>query len=146
MPTRFLSLFAILAGSAAHAAEYPFVFKDVGDEAGVFPHVAGLRGHGVAWGDVDGDGFLDLFVTTFHNAGSKAGMLLRNTKGKFTLDPHEHLRTSGIGSGALSADFDRDGKLDLFGERPPRVDRPIPLVYLKPSSNFPARTRPPEAA
>ena len=35
------------------AAGYPFVFKDAGDEAGLFPHVAGIRGHGVAWGDVE---------------------------------------------------------------------------------------------
>ncbi len=115
MPLRFwFPLTALVCVPAAHAADYPFVFKDVGDDAHVFPHVAGIRGHGVAWGDVDGDGFPDLFVTTFHNAGSKAGMLLRNTKGKFTLDPQEHLRTSGIGSGALFADLTNSGRLDLY--------------------------------
>lgn len=109
-----------LAGTAALAAEpgkpaaYPFAFRDVGDEAGVFPHVAGIRGHGVAWGDVDGDGWPDLFVATFHNQGSKPGMLLRNEKGKFRPDPQEHLRTTGIGSGALFVDLTNSGRLDLY--------------------------------
>src|SRR5262249_28974650 len=102
-----------LAGSA-DAADYPFVFKDVGDDAGVIPHVAGIRGHGVAWGDVDGDGWPDLFVATFHNNGSKPSVFLRNDKGKFRPDPQEHLRTSGIGSGALFADLTNSGRLDLY--------------------------------
>jgi len=95
-------------------AEYPFAFKDVGDEAGVFPHVAGIRGHGVAWGDADGDGFPDLFATTFHNSGSKPAVFLRNVKGKFSPHPQESLRTSGIGSGALFADLNNSGRLDLY--------------------------------
>src|SRR5262249_23680215 len=102
-----------LAGSA-DAADYPFVFKDVGDDAGVIPHVAGIRGHGVAWADVEGDGWPDLFAATFHNNGSKPSVFLRNDKGKFRLDPQEHLRTSGIGSGALFADLTNSGRLDLY--------------------------------
>src|SRR5262249_44731706 len=81
------------------ASEDPFVFRDVGDEAGIFPHVAGIRGHGAAWGDVDGDGWPDLFVATFHNQGSKPGIFLRNERGKFRPDGQEHLRTSGRARG-----------------------------------------------
>jgi hypothetical protein len=92
----------------------PFVFRDVGDEAGVFPHVAGSRGHGAAWGDVDGDGWPDLFVATFHNKGSKPGLLLRNEKGKFRPDLHAGVNTSGIGSGALFVDLTNNGRLDLY--------------------------------
>ena len=99
---------------AEPATKYPFVFKDVGDEAGAFPHVGGIRGHGVAWGDVDGSGFPALFVATFHNAGSKASVFLRNDKGKFKLDDQEQLRTSGIGSGALFVDLTNKGRLDLY--------------------------------
>lgn len=101
-------------GSPGQAADYPFVFKDVGDEAGLFPHVAGIRGHAAAWGDVDGNGWPDLYVGTFHNAGSKPGMYLRNDRGKFQLDPQEQLRTSGIGSGALFLDLTNRGRLDLY--------------------------------
>ena len=110
-----LPCLALLAfASAATAADYPFAFKDVGDDAGLFPHAAGLRAHAVAWGDVDNSGFPSLFIGTFHNAGSKASVFLRNEKGKFRLDDQEHLRTSGIASGALFADFTNAGKLDLY--------------------------------
>jgi len=107
-------LFAAEREEKKPPAGYPFVFKDVGDEAGIFPHVAGIRGHAAAWGDADGDGWPDLFVGTFHNAGSKAGVFLRNEKGKFQLDKQEHLRTSGIGSGALFVDLTNSGRLDLY--------------------------------
>lgn len=108
-------LLAVLtAPGPGWSADYPFVFRDVGDEAGIFPHVAGIRGHGAAWGDVDGDGWPDLFVATFHNMGSKPSIFLRNNKGKFRLDKQELLQTSGIGSGALFADLMNQGRLDLY--------------------------------
>jgi len=53
-------------------------------------------------------------VGTFHNAGSKPGMLLRNEKGTFRLDEQEHLRTTGIGSGALFLDLNNNGRLDFY--------------------------------
>ncbi len=103
-----------LTCSAAAQTKQPFVFRDVGDEAGLFPHVGGIRGHGAAWGDIDGSGYPALFVNAFHDAGSKPAMLFRNNKGKFTLDPQEHVRTSGMGSGALFVDLTNNGKLDLY--------------------------------
>src|SRR4051812_19332261 len=86
-------LFGVGLDAAAPPSErrQPFVFEDVGEKSGLLPHAAGIRGHAAAWGDVDGDGWPDLFVGTFHNNGSKPGMLLRNVKGKFTLDKQEHL-------------------------------------------------------
>lgn len=107
-----IAWFVPLAGSVF--ADSPFVFRDVGESSGIFPHAEGIRGHGAAWGDVDGDGWPDLFVATFHNAGSKPSLFVRNEKGKFRLDQQEHLRTSGMGSGALFADFTNSGRLDLY--------------------------------
>lgn len=96
------------------APPYPFSFRDVGEETGLFPEVGGIRGHGAAWGDIDGSGYPALFVVSFHDNGSKAAMLFRNNKGKFQLDPQEHVRTSGAGSGALFVDLTNNGRLDLI--------------------------------
>src|SRR5262245_43036154 len=93
---------------------YPFVFRDVGEEAGLFPHLAGIRGHAAGWGDVDGDGWIDLYVGTFHTGGGKANLFFRNNKGKFRLDNQESLRISTRASAALFADLDNDGDLDLY--------------------------------
>lgn len=109
-----VGLLGLVALAPAQENQGKFVFRDVGQEAGLFPAIAGIRGHGAAWGDADGTGWPDLFVATFHNAGSQPGALLRNTKGKFSLDPQPHLRTSGIGSGALFLDLNNTGRLDLY--------------------------------
>jgi hypothetical protein len=106
-------LLALLAGTVA-AAEYPFDFRDVGDEVGAFPALGGIRGHGAAWGDVDGGGFPSLYVGTFHYPGTKPGMLLRNVKGKFRADEQEVVKVSACGSGALFVDLTNAGRLDLF--------------------------------
>ena len=66
---------------------YPFVFTDVGDSTGLFPAAGNIWGHGAAWGDVDGDGWIDLYVATFHMPGSKPSLFFRNKKGKFEPDP-----------------------------------------------------------
>ena len=52
--------FGLIALVASAHAQQSLVFKDAGDEAGLFPHVGKIAGHGVAWGDVDGDGWPDL--------------------------------------------------------------------------------------
>src|SRR5437763_14186753 len=95
-----LALLLALCAGAAPAADYPFVFRDVGDEVGAFPDLGGIRGHGAAWGDIDGSGFPSLFVGTFHNNGSKPAMLLRNTKGKFKADDQDVFKVSACGSRA----------------------------------------------
>lgn len=106
-------LFALLPGANGQGKSV-FVFKDAGDETGLFPALGGIRGHGAAWGDIDGSGYPALFVNSFHDNGSKAAMLFTNKKGKFTLDAQEHLRTSGAGSGALFVDLTNNGRLDLY--------------------------------
>ncbi|HEY1068577.1 MAG TPA: VCBS repeat-containing protein, partial [Pirellulales bacterium] len=106
--------FALLMNAPESRAEDPFVFRDVGEASGALPAASGIRGHGAAWGDVNNDGWPDLFIASFHNQGSKPGMLLLNDAGKFTLDSQKVLNTSGMGSGALFADFTNYGRLDLY--------------------------------
>ena len=66
---------------------------------------------GVAWGDYDGDGDADLYVSN-HDA---ANHLLRNdgqqTFIEVTSGP---LGDAGAGQGAVWGDCDRDGDLDLY--------------------------------
>jgi enediyne biosynthesis protein E4 len=86
---------------------------------------AGLPGFGelnsswcVSWGDYDGDGFIDI-ITLGHVqdlTGSISQLWHNNGDGTFTdltsqagLDPH-----NGDAHGAVWADFDSDGLLDLF--------------------------------
>ena len=116
--TAVLAGASLLAGGAGEgkgpARTGPFVFRDVGDEAGLFPHAAGIRGHGAAWGDADGDGWIDLYVATFHTGDGKPNVFFRNAGGKFRLDEQGALRISTRATGVLFADLDNDGDLDLY--------------------------------
>ena len=83
-------------------------FTNVTDESGI---TAGGYGQGVASGDFDNDGWVDLYLTQF---GSNQ-MLRNNGDGTFT-DVSEHTGTADP-SWSVSASFvdvDRDGWLDLF--------------------------------
>ncbi len=71
-----------------------------------FPEVR-ILGMSAAWGDVDGDGRLDLAVTGYDSI-----LLFRNREGGFERD--ESLTLPGYWAGASWADFDNDGDLDLY--------------------------------
>ncbi len=72
-----------------------------------FPEMR-ILGMGAAWGDYDGDGWLDLVVT-----GYDALRLFRNDGGK--LVPSDAIvDREGFWAGASWADFDLDGDLDLY--------------------------------
>ncbi len=66
-----------------------------------------ILGMGAAWGDYDGDGWLDLALT-----GIDSLLLFRNRQGQFERD--ETLTREGYWAGASWADFDNDGDLDLY--------------------------------
>jgi hypothetical protein len=98
------------------AAEPAFTFKDAGDEAGLFPGLTNIAGHGAGWGDIDGDGWADLYVGTFGGKSydSKPNQLFRNRKGKFTLDPQTSVQIPSRTTGVVFADLDNDSDLDLY--------------------------------
>lgn len=67
-----------------------------------------ILGMGAAWGDADGDGWLDLVVTGYNEI-----WLFRNRQGRFEIDDR-FPRPAGFWSGASWGDYDRDGDLDLY--------------------------------
>lgn len=76
----------------------------------------GEAGMGVAAGDVDGDGRLDLFVTNYYG---ETNTLYRNEGSGLFLDVTDELGLAApsrtrLGFGTLLADFDNDTRLDLF--------------------------------
>jgi enediyne biosynthesis protein E4 len=82
-------------------------FEEVAGAAGIRHHAYGM---GACAGDVDNDGWVDLYITNFG-----ANALYRNQKGQFT----DITRQARVGSPLWSAscafaDVDRDGDLDLF--------------------------------
>ena len=100
---------------------HDLLFRNRGD--GTFEEVSGQTGlagwelptNGAAWGDVDNDGDLDLFVTT---VGDTRHYLFVNDGGVFTEQGMERgvavdTGDRRIGFSASFGDYDRDGYLDL---------------------------------
>ena len=98
---------------------YPILmYKNLGN--GIFEKVTNnaitqqtINAIGVAWGDYDNDGKLDLFIARvfnfnnllFHNEGN--GVFTQILNGSIVND-------AGQSTGCAWGDYDRDGKLDLF--------------------------------
>lgn len=99
-------------GAAAHSALYRNngngTFTDVAATAGLGPALYGL---GVAAGDYDNDGRIDLYITALG-----ANRLLRNLGGfKFTdVTAAAGVGDPGFSTSAAWIDYDKDGRLDLY--------------------------------
>jgi len=102
----------ISTGQEAIQACRPPAFTDV-------TALAGARGrggfHGVAWGDYDNDGDLDIYATSF----SDNDLLFRNNgDGTFTdVTQLAGIINPGHGRAAIWGDYDNDGWMDLYVTR-----------------------------
>lgn len=119
----FIGLLAsvLISGPVTHAQ---IRFVDVTRESGLLEPLAGLMGHGGAWGDFDGDGFMDFFAGGFCDRPDREyapatkpvpSRLLRNVGGKrFEAVANNAVSSFGRTSGAVFADFDNNGTLELY--------------------------------
>ena len=128
----FVLLLAVAAACATTVgiSSEPGVFRDITKSSGIHVRYASdLRrlkliptmNGGCAFGDYDGDGLPDLYVTNSVPHWGKAntkdcGRLYRNLGGgKFEdVTARAGIRACGLGMGAFWVDLDGDGKLDLY--------------------------------
>ena len=117
----FLSCFE---GRLLPAQEQPIQFTDVTRQVGLYEPLAGIMGHAAAWGDVDGDGDLDLYVGGFSDRpnneylpaqGPVSNRLLRNlSRGRFERIADPALEFYGRTTDAVFVDLNNDGAPDLY--------------------------------
>jgi enediyne biosynthesis protein E4 len=94
-------------------------FEEVSEKAGV-NNPDKLHGMGVVWGDYDGDGWPDLYVTNDFGATLLFHNRHNGTFEEVGAPSGTGLGPDGQGFGNMAGDFgdfDRDGKLDLFVTR-----------------------------
>jgi len=86
-------------------------FTDVTEEAGLGHSGYGM---GVAAGDYDNDGYVDLYVTNYATSSGGNVLYHNNGNGTFTdVTRAAGVESSGWSTSAAFIDFDRDGYLDL---------------------------------
>ena len=114
----------LLLGCAPLLAGTVRVFDDWTVSSGVlWPHVSyeDFYGVGQAWGDANGDGWADLYLTD-HDGPNV--LYLNDGTGAFTISPlYDNLSLPEVASGgAVFADYDNDGDQDLYvANRGPNV-------------------------
>lgn len=119
-------------------------FRNMGLENGTAVAASGRAqsGMGVDWGDYDGDGRLDLVVTTFYNEAKS--LYHQGTGGMFEdrsqLAGLSAARLPWTGFGVAFLDLDNDGEPDLVianGHPADQIDRVLPSVgYRQPPQVF----------
>jgi len=86
-------------------------FEDISESSGLKAVQAGF----FVFADVDGDGDEDCFAgLDIELAGKTSVLLLNDGKGVFTAKENSGLEKAKYVANAVFADFDRDGKVDLF--------------------------------
>lgn len=85
--------------------------KDGGAPQVLWSSSAETAFHGFEFGDVDGDGDLDMIAADYADGGSL--YLYPNNDGQLSSEPAWSLKTSGPAHEAVLGDIDQDGDLDL---------------------------------
>ena len=107
------------------AAEAGLDFRHGAFRWGVTPDPAAMTGSGVCWLDYDGDGWLDLYAVNSYaddeaarwedEGGPPRSALFHNEEGSFVdVSEGSGADLDGRGTGCVAADFDRDGRTDLY--------------------------------
>jgi hypothetical protein len=119
-----LLLLASIAGASLVAITEEIRFADVTAESGLREPLDGMMAHAAAWGDVDGDGDIDLYVGGFNDRPDEAyrpargpvpNRLFRNlSNGRFEVVAGSDVELHGRTSHAVFVDLDNDGMLDLY--------------------------------
>ena len=131
----FAGLASILALAPASPGpgpgDCPITFTDVAPQSGLhFVHDRGstpehrfpeMIGSGLAWLDYDNDGWMDLYVVQSgplppaRSEKSRDRLFRNNHDGTFTdVTDKAGLKDTAYGMGAIAADYDNDGLVDLF--------------------------------
>jgi len=114
---------ALLALDGETLAQEPFVFEDASARWGLARLLQGVMAHAMACGDIDRDGDLDIYVGTYCDrpareylgrSGPVPNMLLVNEGNRFALGGKGLEPIGKRTSGAVFADLDDDGDLDLY--------------------------------
>jgi hypothetical protein len=124
MKTVPAALVAAWLAAAACATAGEIRFEDATAAAGLEPLLKDWRlAHAASWGDVNGDGYPDLYIGAFASVprwtdGPIPNMLfLSQGGGRFALSPQKELRFEGLHarpSQVLMADLDGDDDLDMM--------------------------------
>ncbi|MGZ3432001.1 MAG: CRTAC1 family protein, partial [Isosphaeraceae bacterium] len=90
-------------------------FRDISEDVGLIHPISAM---GVNFGDIDNDGFLDVYFGTGWMSfdGLVPNVLLKNVEGRSFEDITDSSRTGHLqkGHGISMADWDGDGDLDIF--------------------------------
>ncbi len=106
--------YSLSTADAAAAAEFVPVFQDVSGAAGISAtHTTELMIIGQAWGDVNQDGWPDLFVTDDEGPNT---LYLNDGDSTFSVSPNNaQVAMPGmVGSGAVFGDYNNDDWPDLY--------------------------------